>query len=54
MDWGSLIGLMIAIIAIIASHLLEGGLIQSLIQPTAFLVTIGGTAGAVILQFGIN
>jgi len=52
-DWGSLIGLLIAIFAIIASHLLEGGLIQSLIQPTAFLVTVGGTAGAVILQFGM-
>ncbi|MEI7427852.1 MAG: flagellar motor protein [Betaproteobacteria bacterium] len=53
MDWGSLIGLLIAIFAILASHLLEGGLLQSLIQPTAFLVTVGGTAGAVILQFGI-
>lgn len=53
MDWGSLIGLLIAIFAILASHILEGGLLQSLIQPTAFLVTVGGTAGAVILQFGI-
>jgi len=53
MDWGSLIGLLIAITAIIASHVIEGGLIQSLIQPTAFLVTFCGTAGAVILQFGI-
>jgi len=52
-DWGSLIGLLIAIIAILASHLLEGGILESLIQPTAFLVTIGGTAGAVILQFGM-
>ena len=53
MDWGSLIGLLIAIFAIIASHLLEGGLLQSLLQPTAFLVTVGGTLGAVILQFGM-
>lgn len=52
MDWGSLIGLLIAIVAILASHTLEGGLLQSLFQPTAFLVTIGGTAGAVLLQFG--
>ena len=53
MDWGSLIGLLIAIFAIITSHILEGGLLQSLLQPTAFLVTVGGTAGAVILQFGM-
>jgi chemotaxis protein MotA len=53
MDWGSLIGLLIALAAIITSHSFEGGKMLSLIQPTAFLVTFGGTAGAVILQFGI-
>jgi chemotaxis protein MotA len=53
MDWGSLIGLLIALVAIIASHAIEGGQVMSLVQPTALLVTFGGTIGAVILQFGI-
>lgn len=53
MDWGSLIGLAIALVAILTSHVIEGGYVQSLLQPTAFLVTFGGTFGAVLLQFGV-
>lgn len=50
MDRLSLIGLLIGICAIIGGQVLEGGRISSLLQVTAFLIVIGGTMGAVLLQ----
>lgn len=50
MDVISLAGLLFAVVAIIGGQLLEGGHINSLIQPTAFLIVMGGTIGAVMLQ----
>ncbi len=46
----SLIGLAIGLGAILLGQILEGGHIASLIQPTAFLIVVGGTLGAVMLQ----
>ncbi len=46
----SLIGLAVGLMAIIGGQILEGGHIASLLQPTAFLIVIGGTFGAVMLQ----
>lgn len=46
----SLIGISLALIAIVGGQLLEGGNLSSLIQPTAFLIVLGGTVGAVMLQ----
>jgi len=53
MDWGSLIGLLLALGGILAGQLLEGGKLGSLIQPAAFVIVVVGTTGAVILQSGI-
>ncbi len=50
MDKISLIGLTVGIAAILVGQVLEGGHISSLVQPTAFLIVIGGTLGAVMLQ----
>ena len=50
MDKISLAGLAIGLVAIIGGQILEGGHVGSLIQPTAFLIVIGGTLGAVMLQ----
>ncbi|KAA3650051.1 MAG: flagellar motor protein [Proteobacteria bacterium] len=50
MDSISLIGLVLGLAAILVGQVLEGGHISSLIQPTAFLIVIGGTLGAVMLQ----
>lgn len=50
MDKISFAGLLIGLLVIVAGHLLEGGSLGSLIQPTAFLIVIGGTLGAVMLQ----
>lgn len=50
MDMVSIAGLAIGILAILLGQLLEGGHLGALIQPTAFLIVIGGTTGAVMLQ----
>lgn len=50
MDKTSVLGLLLGVIAIVGGQLLEGGHIGSLAQPTAFLIVIGGTLGAVMLQ----
>lgn len=50
MDKISIAGLSLGIAAILLGQILEGGHIGSLIQPTAFLIVIGGTLGAVMLQ----
>ncbi len=36
--------------AILAGQALEGGYISSLLQVTAFMIVIGGTCSAVMLQ----
>lgn len=50
MDKISIFGLIISLLAIVGGQVLEGGHISSLVQPTAFLIVIGGTLGAVMLQ----
>jgi chemotaxis protein MotA len=50
MDVFSIAGLVLALGAIVVGNALEGGYLSSLIQFTAFLIVIGGTVGAVMLQ----
>ncbi len=50
MDKISIAGLVIGLVAILGGQLLEGGSIGSLAQPTALLIVLGGTLGAVLLQ----
>lgn len=50
MDKISIAGLAISLIAIIGGQVLEGGHVGSLVQPTALLIVLGGTLGAVLLQ----
>lgn len=50
MDKISLAGIGIGLIAIIGGQVLEGGHVGSLVQPTALLIVLGGTLGAVLLQ----
>lgn len=49
-DTISVAGLLLALIAVVGGQILEGGHVGSLIQLTAFVIVIGGTAGAVMLQ----
>ena len=50
MDKLSLVGLALAAVAIVGGQLLEGGNLGSLLQFAAFLIVIGGTVAAVMLQ----
>jgi chemotaxis protein MotA len=50
MDKISIAGLVLGLVAILGGQVLEGGHVGSLVQPTAFLIVIGGTLGAVMLQ----
>jgi chemotaxis protein MotA len=50
MDTLSIIGLALALGAIIGGQLVEGGGIGSLLQGAAFIIVVGGTLGAVMLQ----
>ncbi|HUX25738.1 MAG TPA: flagellar motor protein [Burkholderiales bacterium] len=50
MDFGSLIGIAVALAGIIGGQVLEGGYVGSLLQGAAFLIVFGGTAGAVMVQ----
>jgi chemotaxis protein MotA len=50
LDKTSVAGLLLGLGAIIIGQVLEGGHISSLVQPTAFLIVMGGTLGAVMLQ----
>lgn len=50
MDVISIFGLLLGVGAIVGGQVLEGGHLASLLQPTAFLIVIGGTLGAVMLQ----
>lgn len=54
MDIASVIGLSIAIGSIFIGHLLHGGSLDMLVQPAAFVIVVGGTTGAVLLQVNIN
>jgi len=54
MDIGTVAGLAMAFGLILLGNKLEGGHLNSLIMPTAAMIVIGGTAGAVIVQFPIK
>jgi chemotaxis protein MotA len=50
MDRISPIGIFLALAAILGGQALEGGHLASLLQITAFVIVMGGTMGAVMLQ----
>jgi chemotaxis protein MotA len=54
MDMGTILGVLIAAMAILLGLLLEGGQIQQIAQPTAALIVFGGTLGAILVQFPLQ
>jgi len=54
MDITTLIGLIMGFVAVVGGHLAEGGHISSIIQPTAALIVLGGTIGAVCLSYPLK
>ncbi len=45
----TLLGLIVALVGIVGGLLLEGGKIRELLAPTAFIIVMGGTVGAVLV-----
>src|SRR3984893_17981683 len=51
MDKGTIVGVIIAMGAILVGLTLEGGKVGQMLQPTAALIVFGGTLGAIMVQF---
>lgn len=51
MDLATIIGLALALMAVLGGQVLEGGKIESILQSTAALIVLGGTFGACLVQF---
>ncbi|MDE1175630.1 MAG: flagellar motor protein [Edaphobacter sp.] len=51
MDIASIGGIIVAILGILTGMMIEGGNLAQITQPTAALIVLGGTIGAVMLQF---
>ena len=51
MDKSTLTGIILAVVGILAGLVLEGGRLGQILQPTAAMIVIGGTIGAVMVQF---
>jgi len=54
MDKGTVIGGLVAVCAILAGLILEGGKVGQIIQPTAALIVFGGTLGAILVQYPLE
>ena len=50
MDFLTIVGAVMAVGAILGGNMLEGGHIGSLLQLTAFVIVMGGTIGAIMVQ----
>ena len=50
MDILTIVGLVLAVVAIVGGQALEGGHLGSILQLTAFIIVMGGTLGAVCVQ----
>lgn len=51
MDRGTALGAILAISGVVAGLLLDGGTLRQILQPTAALIVLGGTLGAIMMQF---
>ncbi|MEM6994268.1 MAG: flagellar motor protein [Myxococcota bacterium] len=51
MDIATIVGIVLAAAALLGTNALDGGQLTALLQPTAALVVLGGTAGAIAIQF---
>ena len=54
MDKSTIGGILLAVGGILAGLLLEGGKVAQILQPTAAMIVLGGTIGAVMVQFPLS
>jgi chemotaxis protein MotA len=50
-DRGTVAGVLVAVTGVVAGLMLDGGSVGQILQPTAALIVLGGTLGAVLIQF---
>jgi chemotaxis protein MotA len=50
-DRGTVAGVAVAVSGVVAGLMLDGGSVNQILQPTAALIVVGGTLGAVLIQF---
>ena len=53
-DKGTIAGALLAISGVVVGLRLDGGSVNQILQPTAALIVIGGTIGAVLIQFPLK
>jgi chemotaxis protein MotA len=53
-DIATVLGLGLALLAILGGQALEGGKVQSILQGTAAIIVLGGTFGACLVQFPLS
>ena len=53
-DQGTVAGVLVAAAGVIAGLMLDGGSVTQILQPTAALIVLGGTLGAVLIQFPLS
>ena len=53
-DIATILGLGLALLAILGGQALEGGSVKSIMQGTAAIIVLGGTFGACLVQFPIS
>ncbi|MBV9945640.1 MAG: hypothetical protein JOZ69_02205, partial [Myxococcales bacterium] len=51
MQFGPLAGILVAVLAIIGGNVMEGGHLGSMVGGPAAVIVLGGTIGAVIVQY---
>lgn len=54
MDIASIAGILLALAGILGGLLLEGGTLRQVTQPTALMIVLGGTLGAIMLQYPVG
>ncbi len=54
MDKSTIGGIVLALAGILAGLVIEGGKITQILQPTAAMIVLGGTIGAVMIQFPLS
>ena len=54
MDFASIGGIILALVAILGAMMMEGGRLSQVTQLTAAMIVVGGTTGAVMVQFPLN
>ena len=54
MDLATIVGLVLALVAVLGGQALEGGKVESILQSTAAIIVFGGTFGACLVQFPLD